>query len=184
MIPITDIRIYREIDPLLSRNVKDEYKSLSNEEIKNRLKETSLPFSVMMFQLTGDFNFANVVRTANGFNAREVFYFGRRKYDKRGAVGTYHYTDVNYLSCFSEFLELKKRYVFVALEQNHRSVVMTKFKWPRNAMIILGEEGNGLSQEIIDICDFCVEIPMTGSVRSFNAASAAGMAMYDYISKI
>ena len=185
MTSITDIKIYREIDPLHSRNVRDEFKSLSNEEIKAKLKETSLPLAVMMFQLSGDFNFANVVRTANGFNAREVFYFGRRKYDRRGTVGTYHYTDVNYLTCFADLVELKKRYNFVALEQNSRSIKLPEFKWPKNKpnLIILGEEGNGLSEETINLCDYCIEIPMNGSVRSFNAASAAGIAMYDYVSK-
>lgn len=170
---------------LWERNVADEYKALSNEEIKVALKDKHFPFAVLMSQLIGDYNFACVIRSANFLGAKEIFYYGKRKYDRRGAQGTYHYSDVNYLSEQQDILKLKEKYVLVALENNtdRNPVALQDFVWPRNSMIILGEEGCGLSPEVLDMCDLFVEIPRYGSVRSLNAAVAASVAMYDYLAK-
>ena len=168
-------------------NVKDKFKSCTVSEIKETLKATNSGFSVMMTQLKGDFNFSSVVRSANGFNAKEVFYFGKKKWDRRGSLGTHHYTDVKYISSMEELILLKENYCFVALENTGQTSMLHDFDWKKcsgkNPLIILGEEACGLPDEILKICDYVVEIPMMGSVRSFNAAVAASIVMYDFIAK-
>lgn len=166
-------------------NVIDEFKSLSQQEIKQQLKRSSHEFAVLMENWNGDFNLASLIRNANGFNAKEVFYLGRKKYDRRGTVGTHHYIDVLNIKTVEELLLLKEKYVFVGLENNNEnSKPLFDFEWPINSLLLFGEEGIGLSKEVIDICDHIIYIPMFGSVRSFNAATASGIAMYDYISKL
>ena len=176
---------YKEINPLDSRNVINKYKGLSNEEIKANVKNNSLPFAVLMFNLVQDFNFGSVIRSANALGAREIFYFGEKRFDRRGATGTYKYIDVHYLSSYGEFLNLKNEYSFVALEQNEKSIMLHKFDWKtsKKPLILIGEENCGLSSDIIEICDHIVEIPQRGSVRSINAAVAASICMFDFASK-
>ena len=164
-------------------NVQDRYKAMTVEEIKTDLQANALPCSVLMTNIAGDFNFSCLVRSSNGFNLKEVFYYGNKKWDKRGALGVYHYTPVNYLSSFEDVKALKDRYTLVALENTNGASLLSKFEWPKNPLILIGEEGLGLSQEILDICDYTVEIPMFGSVRSYNAAVAGSIAIYDYVSK-
>lgn len=172
---------------LWTRNVHDHLKPLSNEEIKAKLKEQSLPFAVLMTQLEHDFNIGCVIRSANGFGAREVFYYGKRHYDRRGALSCYKYLDVNYLPTMNDIVALKDKYVFVALENNiNRNCVDIKdFAWSNKpCLILVGEENKGLPDEILDLCDHFVYIDMgRGSVRSFNAAVASSIAMYDYVCK-
>lgn len=45
--------------------------------------------------------------------------------------------------------------------------------------LLIGNEGNGLSREIIPFADACIHIPMEGGVESLNAALAAGILMYE-----
>lgn len=173
---------------LWTRNVQDHLKPLADSEIKVKVKEQSLPFSVLMTQLEHDFNIGSVIRSANGFGAREVFYYGEsKKYDKRGSVGCYKYTDVNCLKTMDQIIDLKKEYVFVGLENNtNRNCMNIKdFYWSeRPCLILIGEESRGLPNEILDLCDHLVYIDMgRGSVRSFNAAVASSIAMYDYVCK-
>lgn len=179
------IKTYKEINPLDSRNVLDKYKGWTNEEIKKSVKKNSLPFAILMFNLIQDFNFGSLIRSANALGAREVFYFGEKRFDRRGAIGTYNYIDVTYLGSYGDFLKLREEYSFVALEQNERSVQLNHFDWrtDRKPLILLGEESCGLSTDVIDLCDHVVEIPQRGSVRSINAAVAASICMFDFISK-
>src|SRR5271169_6118896 len=93
-----------------SYNVIDRFKTMQTEDIKAELKTTAHPFAVCMEHLIGDFNMGTVIRNANGFNAREVFYIGDKKYDKRSALGTYNYTDVKWLPSLEDLVRLKEQY--------------------------------------------------------------------------
>ena len=44
---------------------------------------------------------------------------------------------------------------------------------------MIGNEGNGLSDELSDSADCLIKIPMEGKVESLNAAMAAGILMYE-----
>lgn len=81
--------------------------------------------------------------------------------------------------------ELKKDYCFVALENVNRTHYLHEFDWKmdKKPLIILGEEGSGIPKELLEICDFQIEIQQFGSVPSVNAAVAASIAMHDFCSK-
>jgi tRNA G18 (ribose-2'-O)-methylase SpoU len=166
------------------RNVKDQFKGLPEQEIRDYLNKNKPPAAILMGQLEGDFNFSNVIRSANSFGIADIFYFGKKRFDRRGAVGVHHYVNLTYLTSSEEIQELKNKYQFVGFENNiEDTVLLNKFQWPTNPIICLGEECNGLPDEIMELLDYKVEIPSFGSVRSLNAGTAAGIAMYDYIFK-
>src|SRR5208283_254121 len=164
-------------------NVADHFKGLAQEDIKKTLKDTAFPYAVCMENWISDFNFSSLVRNANGFNAKEVFYLGDKKWDKRGALGTFNYTDVHFVQTIDEFVKLKDRYVFVGIDNIAGSVPLPSYSWPKNALMIFGSEGTGLTPEMQSLCKEMVNIPMFGSVRSFNAAASSAVLMYDYVSK-
>ncbi|MCL2446427.1 MAG: RNA methyltransferase [Oscillospiraceae bacterium] len=47
------------------------------------------------------------------------------------------------------------------------------------AVVVIGNEGNGLSQEAIAACDASITIPMRGRAESLNAAAAAAILMWE-----
>jgi len=165
-------------------NVEDRFKGKSKEEIKKTLRSTSHSFAVLMEHWQGDFNIGTMIRNANAFNAEKVFYYGKKKYDRRGAVGTHHYVDLGYLDNTDVLLSLKSDYVFVCLDNIEGSVPMEDFDWPENALMIFGEEGIGLTEDMLELADHVVSITQYGSVRSMNVGTTSGIAMYDYISKL
>lgn len=50
--------------------------------------------------------------------------------------------------------------------------------YPKQTMIILGNEGNGVSRDIIEMCDQAITIPMYGDIESLNVSIAAALCMY------
>jgi len=165
-------------------NVTDTYKSWEVEDIKKDLRARAHPFAVLMEHWKGDFNISTMIRNANAFNAAQVFYIGRKRFDRRGCVGTNHYVDLNHLKNYEELLKLKEKYVFVGLDNNLDCCVpMETFEWPLNTLMIFGEEGEGISPLLLKECDYCVNIAQFGSVRSLNVGTSSGIAMYDWIQK-
>lgn len=47
--------------------------------------------------------------------------------------------------------------------------------------VIIGNEGSGVSQELISLCDIAVKIPMRGKAESLNASVSAGILMYEVL---
>ena len=62
--------------------------------------------------------------------------------------------------------------------QTENSIYDIDFK---KKIIVIGNESNGVSQEIQDIADEKAKIPMIGKTESLNASVAAGIVMYEYI---
>ncbi|MGM9960862.1 MAG: 23S rRNA (guanosine(2251)-2'-O)-methyltransferase RlmB [Allobaculum sp.] len=59
------------------------------------------------------------------------------------------------------------------------SVDYRKGLYDRALVLVIGNEGKGMSKSVKDACDFKVHIPMYGQVQSLNASVAAGILMYE-----
>lgn len=177
----------RETDPFDIRNVQDHLKSYSNIEIKNYLMQTSSDFVLCLSNNIRDMNLSSAIRSANAFNIKKTIMLGRRNYDRRGACGVQNYSIIehhtNWQQLFKQYRELGYR--IVALEHNNNYTMhnMINYQWQHKTFMICGEEGLTIPDEILDSVDDIVYIPMRGSVRSFNLASAVTVALYDYEAK-
>ena len=77
--------------------------------------------------------------------------------------------------------ELKDKGVkIVGLEKTSKSVEISKvvYNTEKDLALVVGNEVDGLSKEIRDLCDHVVHIPMYGKKESLNVSIAAGIAMY------
>ncbi|HET8687102.1 MAG TPA: TrmH family RNA methyltransferase [Methanosarcina sp.] len=169
-----------------SWNVQDEFKGMSVESIRKSLAPKRLPFISVFENVNGDFNKSSAVRNHNGFCGQEIWFVGNKKWDKRGAVGTHHYENIRYFSSWREVAETRladdiSEYEWVAIDNIEGAEPLDKFLWSEKTIMIYGEEQRGLSDEAITLCDRIVYIPMRGSVRSLNVATASGIVMYDYV---
>ena len=166
-------------------NVIDRYKSWNVQQIKEDVQNHTLPYAVLMQHISGDYNISTLVRNANAFGAQRVYYYGRRKWDRRGSVGTHHYTDLIHLDDLEGVKCLKNEYHVVGVENNlARSKDISQFEARPNTLFIFGEEGFGIHKEILDLCDEVIYIPQRGSVRSLNVGTCSGIVMNDYITKL
>ena len=71
-------------------------------------------------------------------------------------------------------------YRIVGLEQTTNSKNLHDFAFERKSVLVVGNERLGISPEILDLLDDVVEIPVWGMPHSYNAATAANMALYEY----
>lgn len=167
---------------LWERNVADHFKDKTEAEIKVELRATAHPFAVCFEHVINDFNMGSGIRNANAFNAKEVFYIGDHKWDRRSSVGVYKYTEVQWIPTIEDFVKLQERYTIVGIDNiPGRSVPLSSYKWQPNTLMVFGEEGTGLTLPMQAFCKDIVEIEMYGSVRSFNCGVASGIVMHDFV---
>jgi 23S rRNA (guanosine2251-2'-O)-methyltransferase len=155
--------------------------------------------TVIVHDVRSTYNVGSILRSADGFNVSQVYLTGYTPYpkevhddrlphvkDKVGrqihktalgaedSVDWRHETDIN-----KAINQLKAEgYLIAALEQSSCAKPLNQFTPKKSTALIVGNEVNGLSQEILQLADIHLEIPMQGVKESFNVAVAAGIAMY------
>ncbi|MGJ0203376.1 TrmH family RNA methyltransferase [Leucobacter sp. gxy201] len=168
-----------------TRNVIDRYRYWTMEAIVADLDETRHPFHVAIENWQHDMNIGTIVRSANAFAADTVHIVGRRRWNKRGAMVTdryqhvEHHEDVAALVARAEAEGLP----IIAIDNVPGCVPMETFDWPERCIMLFGQEGPGLSPEAVASAEAVVEITQYGSTRSINAASAAAVAMYSWVTQ-
>lgn len=164
-----------------TRNVVDKYRYWTNDAIVKDLGARRSSLEIAIENLDHDFNMGTIVRTANAFNARKVYIIGRKQWNKRGAMVTNRYLDVEHFAELDDFLEATKDKELIAIDNQPGAQSLHEFKFPREAILIFGSEANGISSELMSHCSNMVEIEQFGSTRSINVGVAAGIVMYAYV---
>lgn len=164
------------------RNVLDEFKNVAHEKIVEELDKRGVALEIAIENTLRDFNMGTIVRTANAFGVRTVHVIGRKQWNKRGAMMTDKYLRVEYYASPAAFsAEMKQRQKIVyALENNVSSLSLSDTQFVENAVFIFGQEGPGISSELLAVADQTVSIDQLGSTRSMNVGVAAGIAIYEW----
>lgn len=71
-------------------------------------------------------------------------------------------------------------YRLVGLEQTTGCENLHSFAFARRTVLVLGHERLGLTPEVLELLDRVVEIPVWGLPHSYNVATSAAMALYEY----
>ena len=168
-------------------NVIDSLKDLSVPDIANYCHSKSIMASVAMVNINGDFNLSTMVRNANFFGFRSVHYVGKKKWDKRGSVGTHHYTPIYHHPDETSLISQCYSRTIIAIENNipnysHKTINLFHYKFNNitEPIFLFGEENRGLSDYILDQSDVILTIPNYGSVRSLNVGTTSGIVMGVY----
>ncbi len=168
-----------------TRNLQDQYKGLSNEQVFAELERERNNLEVAIENVTHDFNAGTIVRSANNFNAAKVHIIGKKKYNRRGAMCTDKYLEILHWPSWESFIaDQRARGRQVVAIENHteraQPLSQANFAGDRGVTLLFGGESDGLSGEALMGADEVREIESFGSTRSVNVGVAAGIAMYEW----
>ena len=165
------------------RNVADHYRYWTVEAIVADLDTKRHPLHIAIENWQHDFNIGTVVRTANAFNVAGVHIIGRRRWNRRGAMVTDKYMHVHHHPTVEDFVDWahSESLPILGVDLFPDSVPIETFEFPQACVMVFGQEGPGLSEEIHEAAEATLSIAQYGSTRSINAGSAAGIAMHCWI---
>ena len=166
-----------------ARNVVDAYRCWSMDAIVADLDSRRHAFDVAIENWQHDLNIGSIVRTANAFLAGTVHIVGRRRWNKRGAMVTDRYQHVMHHDTIADLVAWAGDRPIVAVDNVEGSVDVTAYDFPRDAVLLFGQEGPGLSAAALDAADATVSIRQYGSTRSINAAAAAAIVMHAWVAQ-
>jgi len=169
-------------------------KKLTHEEIaKNRSTlETlhtvkKLPVYVVLNSIRSNYNVGSIFRTSDGAMIEKLYLCGYtphppKKEILKTALGSTESVQWEYVKDPKDvILKMKSDGIKVcALELTDKSIPY--YKLDKNDFplcLIIGNEITGVSHELIDLCDFSIEIPQFGIKQSLNVAVAYGVSIFE-----
>lgn len=167
------------------RNVLDRYRYWTVEAIVADLDPKRHAFHVAIENWQHDLNIGTVVRTANAFLAAEVHIVGKKRWNRRGAMVTDRYQHVRHHPTIEAFVAWSDANSLrrVGIDNLPGSGKLEVDPLPHACMLVFGQEGPGLSEDMKAAMSECRSIAQFGSTRSINAGVAAGIAMHTWISQ-
>lgn len=152
---------------------------------------------VVAHNIRSTHNVGSIFRTCEGFGVDKIILSGYTPYPKingdtrlphianklhdqihKTALGAEEMLPFEYQES-PDLTALKNNgYRIVGLEQDDRSVLLSNYSSPDKFVLLLGEEVEGLTPDLRNMCDDLVEIPMDGQKESFNVSVATGIALY------
>lgn len=98
----------------------------------------------------------------------------------RAAMGSvFHMPVIPCADIYGTVRKLKDQGIRIASAHPRDSGIIWESDIADRIALVIGNEGNGLSDIMLDLCDIRVMIPMPGKAESLNAAAAASMLIYE-----
>lgn len=168
-----------------------EMQRLSVEEFQASEK---MPFVVVLDDVRSMHNVGSVFRTCDAFRAEGVYLCGitarpPQNEIHKTALGAEESVEWQYFQDAKEAVHQlhAQGYTVYAIEQCEGST-----KLPCQDIIqpggryavVMGNEVHGVHQEVIDLCDGCLEIPQYGTKHSMNVSVTAGIIIWEFAKRL
>lgn len=152
-----------------------------------------LPLVVVLDEVRSLHNIGAVFRTSDAFLVNCIYLCGITATPPhpemhKTALGAEYTVDWKYFKRTQDAVnELHNDgYTVLAIEQCAGSTLLDELvlEKGRKYAIVLGNEVKGVQQEVVDICDGCIEIPQFGTKHSLNVSVTAGIMIWEFAHKL
>ena len=155
---------------------------------------TKLPVTVLLNSIRSSYNVGSIFRTSDGVMIEKLILCGYTPHppideEKKGnkdvlktALGSTQSVKWEYIkSAIEAIKKLKTQGIKICaleLTENSKSYYdISTNDFP--ICLVVGNEITGVSQEVLDLCDYSIEIPQYGIKQSLNVAVAYGVAIFE-----
>ena len=145
------------------------------------------PLLVICDELSDPHNLGAIMRSAECAGAHGIIIRKRRSVGltatvAKASAGAVEYMKVARVTNVNNAInELKEKGVWIFGTAAEGSIPMYKADLTGPAAIVIGNEGDGMSQLVRKNCDVMVHIPMKGKISSLNASAAASILLYEAV---
>ncbi len=188
-IPIKFVEKF-ELDKLANGNHQGIMISIPDYEYVSldELLEKENPLLVILDHLEDPHNLGAIVRTCEAAGVDGIIIPKNRSVEvtstvMRTSVGALDYVKIARVTNLTETMNYLKKQGFWIVGTDMDGEDYQEIDYRGKTVLVIGNEGSGMSRLVKENCDFIASIPMNGHVNSLNASVAAGIVIYEAISK-
>ena len=164
------------------------YEYCEIEDILNDAKsKNEEPFVLILDGIEDPHNLGSIIRTAETAGVHGIIIPKRRAASVNSTVnkvsaGAVEHMKIARVTNISDSIEkLKKEGLWICGTDINTDKYYYNQDLTGPLAIVIGNEGNGMSEKVRKNCDFLVKIPMKGKVSSLNASVSTGIVVYEAV---
>ena len=164
---------------------------MSVDEFKESEK---MPLVVVLDDVRSMYNVGSVFRTSDAFRVAAIHLCGITAQPPHAeihktALGAEDGVDWEYFPSAKDSVRALQEQGFkvFAVEQAEGSTMLQNLSLGNDKgkyAIVMGNEVKGVNQEVVDMCDGCIEIPQFGTKHSLNVSTTAGIVIWEFAKKV
>lgn len=172
---------------------KLQLEELKRDDLKTYKRKKKLPVVLVLDNIRSLNNVGSAFRTGDAFSIDKIFLCGitgapPHKDINKTALGAQMSVDWEHHSSTAACIKLLKEQGFkiAIVEQIDKSIYLQNmtFVSSEKYALVLGNEVTGISDDVLPLADFAIEIPQFGTKHSLNVSVSIGVVLWDYMSKI
>ena len=167
----------------------NELERINIEEFK---RATKTPVTIILDNVRSAINVGSIFRTSDAFLIEKIILCGITaippdKEIRKTALGA---TDSVKWEFFENTINAVSKlkaegYHVIGIEQTDKSTMLNDISLPKKSIaIIMGNEVNGVAQEVINMCNEVIEVPQFGTKHSLNISVATGIVIWELWKKL
>lgn len=168
--------------------LKNEYKEYTVEQIVESAKGHN-GLIVMLDELNDPHNLGAILRTcdcvgADGVIIKKNNAVGLNSTVAKVSVGAINTVKVASVTNLTKTIDyLKKQGYWVYGTGFEKAIDYREPNYDHNVVVVIGNEGKGITRLVKDNCDYIVKLPMVGKISSLNASCATAVLLYEVFNK-
>ncbi len=148
------------------------------------------PIFIVLDNVLDTYNIGSIFRLADAVACEKVFLCGETLTPpnpriKKASIDTWKWVEWEYAeTAVSAIINLKSKILnlkVIAVEQDSRSVRFDQANYKLPLALVVGNETFGVSNEVLEIADMIVELPMYGINNSLNVMVSCGIVLYEIV---
>lgn len=154
---------------------------------QNNQIETNQEYILALDSLQDPGNMGTIIRTADSANINQII-INKTTVDPyspkviRSTMGAIYRTNIIEVEDLKATLKKMKSKGFQIITTDLKATQsIYDINYNNKTVVVIGNEANGVSQEILQTADKKVIIPMLGKTESLNASIAASIMIYEYV---
>ncbi|MCD6556807.1 MAG: RNA methyltransferase [Bacteroidales bacterium] len=166
---------------------------LGRKSIEEYKQSSKIPLTIVLDNIRSMNNIGSVFRTSDAFSVEKIFLCGITAQPphndiRKTALGATESVDWEYFDTTEDAVNRLKseEYIIISIEQAENSILLQDFEidTEKKYALIFGNEVKGVQQNIVDMSNYCIEIPQEGTKHSLNISVSAGVVLWDLYKKI
>ena len=173
----------RVLDDMANKNHQGIVVDIYDYEYKELNECFNDDFVVMLDHLEDPHNFGAIIRTCECAGIKHIIIPKDRSVRVNETVikvssGAISYVDIIMVSNLSNAIDKLKKENFFVYGADMDGKDYRTYDFSGKKVLIIGNEGKGISPIVSENCDEIISIPMKGNINSLNASVSAGILIY------
>ncbi len=163
-----------------------------SEEQLREVKNSRQEIYIILDNVLDTYNIGSIFRLADAVGAKKILLCNGSETPpnsriQKSSIGTWQWVEWEYFADTSDAISNLKSQIsnlkVIAVELDEKAIDYTKADYTLPVALVVGHESDGISHEILDMCDEIVQLPQLGINKSLNVMVSLGIVLYEVLEK-